>query len=212
VIEPGPFVEAFVLLILVPLVVAAAVQWLAGSGESASVQAGAVDAATSADASVGASAAAVVSIGAPPRRQTFARGILAVFEAAMVPLMMFTLFVVVASQIGPVAANLGRLAGLIPLYATFVVVMVPLGCLAARFARLDVPSARALMFSGVTRNSLVVLPLALALPAAFDLAPLAVVTQTLVELVAMVVLVRLVPRLLPARARGVSPSAPKPMA
>ena len=49
--------------------------------------------------------------------------------------------------------------------------------------------------------SLLVLPLALALPAAFDLAPLAVVTQTLVELVAMVVLVRLVPRLVPARRR-----------
>jgi len=201
VIEPGPFVEAFVWLILVPLIVAAIVQWLAGSGESGSVQTGAVDTARSADASVSASAAPVVSIGAPRRRQSFARGILAVFEAAMVPLMMLTLFVVVASQIGPVAANLGRLAGLIPLYAAFVVVMVPLGCLAARLARLDVPSARALTFSGVTRNSLVVLPLALALPAAFDLAPLAVVTQTLVELVAMVVLVRLVPRLVPARRR-----------
>ena len=170
VIEPGPFVEAFVWLILVPLIVAAIVQWLGGSGS-----------------------------GARRRRQTFARGILSVFEAAMVPLMVLTLFVVVASQIGPVAANLGRLAGLVPLYAAFVVVMVPLGCLAARLARLDVPSARALTFSGVTRNSLVVLPLALALPAAFDLAPLAVVTQTLVELVAMVVLVRLVPRLVPAR-------------
>lgn len=187
VIEPGPFVEAFVWLILVPLIVAAIVQWLAGSGSGSGSK-------------------------RRSRRQSFARGILGVFEAAMVPLMMLTLFVVVVSQIGPVAANLGRLAGLIPLYAAFVVVMVPLGCLAARLATLDVPSARALTFSGVTRNSLVVLPLALALPAAFDLAPLAVVTQTLVELVAMVVLVRLVPRLLPARARGVSPSAPKPMA
>jgi ACR3 family arsenite efflux pump ArsB len=51
------------------------------------------------------------------------------------------------------------------------------------------------MFSVATRNSLVVLPLALALPPSLGLAPLAVVTQTLVELVAMVVLVRLVPRL-----------------
>lgn len=46
------------------------------------------------------------------------------------------------------------------------------------------------MFSGVTRNSLVVLPLVLALPTGFGLAPLVVVTQTLVELVVMVVLVR----------------------
>ena len=41
------------------------------------------------------------------------------------------------------------------------------------------------------------LPLVLALPAAFDLAPLVVVTQTLVELVAMVVFVRFVPLLVP---------------
>ena len=46
---------------------------------------------------------------------------------------------------------------------------------------------------------LVVLPLALALPATLGIAPLAVVTQTLVELVAMVVLVRLVPRFIPER-------------
>ncbi|WP_268825805.1 hypothetical protein [Brevibacterium sp. UCMA 11752] len=44
-------------------------------------------------------------------------------------------------------------------------------------------------------------PLGLALHAAFDLAPLVVVTQTLVELVAMVVFVRLVPRLVSAAYR-----------
>jgi ACR3 family arsenite efflux pump ArsB len=49
--------------------------------------------------------------------------------------------------------------------------------------------------SGATRNSLVVLPLALAMPS--PLAPAAVVAQTLVELVGMVVLVRVLPRLRP---------------
>jgi len=49
------------------------------------------------------------------------------------------------------------------------------------------------MFSTATRNSLVVLPLALALPASMSMAPLAIVTQTLVELVAMLVLVRVAP-------------------
>lgn len=51
------------------------------------------------------------------------------------------------------------------------------------------------VFSGVTRNSLVILPLVLALPAHYDLAALVVVTQTLVELVVMVILVQLLPRL-----------------
>jgi len=63
------------------------------------------------------------------------------------------------------------------------------------------PARRAVVFSGTTRNGLVVLPLVLALPAEFGLAPLAVITQTLVELVAMVVMVRLVPRLVPLQAR-----------
>jgi len=65
-----------------------------------------------------------------------------------------------------------------------------------RVAKLDVPAKPALAFSGSTRNSLVVLPLALSLPRALTLAPLAVVTQTLVELVGMIVFVHLIPRLL----------------
>ena len=51
-----------------------------------------------------------------------------------------------------------------------------------------------MLFSGVTRNSLVVLPLALALPDGTGLAALAVLTQTLVELLVMLALVALVPR------------------
>ena len=46
---------------------------------------------------------------------------------------------------------------------------------------------RALVFTGATRNSLVVLPLALALSAAFDLRPDVVVTQTLVELAGLLI-------------------------
>lgn len=113
--------------------------------------------------------------------------------------MMLTLAVVVASQIAGVGRQLGALLLSIPVYVLFAAVMVPIGALAGRAARLDVPARRAIVFSGATRNSLVVLPLVLALPAAFDLAPLVVVTQTLVELIAMVIFVRLIPRLLPPR-------------
>jgi len=86
----------------------------------------------------------------------------------------------------------------VPLFVAFALIAVQLGVVAARIARLDVPGRRAVVFSGVTRNSLVVLPLALALPASFALTPLVVVTQTLVELVAMVVLVAVVPRVVRA--------------
>lgn len=76
--------------------------------------------------------------------------------------------------------------------------MVPLGLLVAKAARLDVAATRAVVFSGATRNSLVVPPLALALPEPLALAALVVVTQTLVELIGMVAYVRFLPRIVPA--------------
>lgn len=118
-------------------------------------------------------------------------------SAAMVPLMVATLALVVASQISAVSERLGALVQVVPVYVAFAMVMVPVGMAAGRLAGIDAPGRRAIAFSGATRNSLVVLPLVLALPPAFDLAALVVVTQTLVELVAMVVLVRLVPLLIP---------------
>lgn len=161
VIEVGPFVRAFLILIVVPLGAAVIVPLLSARF-------------------------------APVRRaERFV-------EALMVPLMIATLAVVVASQIAGVGLQIGVLIGLVPLYAAFVVIMIGLGILTSRIARLEVPASRALTFSGVTRNSLVVLPLALALPASLSLAPLVIVTQTLVELVAMVILVRLLPKLIPA--------------
>ncbi|MFE8935537.1 arsenic resistance protein [Micrococcus luteus] len=164
-VDVGPFVRALVMLILVPLALAALLQWGAVRGR------GGV-------------------------RDT-AAGVVRGFTAAMVPLMVVTLFTVVASQTRGVGERLPALAAVVPLFVAFAAVMVALGVVAARWARLDVPAGRALVFSGVTRNSLVVLPLALSLPASLDPAPLVVVTQTLVELGAMVSLVRLVPRLLP---------------
>jgi ACR3 family arsenite efflux pump ArsB len=156
----GPFVEAFVVIVLLPLAAAAIVQAIS-------------------------------------RRHPAGRAIERATTAAMVPLMMLTLAVVVGSQIAAVGADALTLLRLVPIYAAFAVVMVAVGLGAARVAGLTVPDSRAVVFSGVTRNSLVVLPLALALPAELAIAPLAVVTQTLVELLVLVALVRLVPRLTP---------------
>ena len=162
VIELGPFLEAFLVLIVAPLIAAALTQW--GTPRSRAVS-----------------------------------GLAAAAPASMVPLMMVVLFVVVASQAQRLTTNSAALVGLIPIYATFLVVMAGVGAITARLVRLDVATSKALTFSGATRNSLVVLPLALALPPALAIAPAVVVTQTLVELVGMVVYVRLVPRLIPDR-------------
>ncbi|WP_285362798.1 bile acid:sodium symporter [Microbacterium sp. LMC-P-041] len=151
-------------------------------------------------------AAAVVQ--AIARKWRAGRVIEEVMAGAMVPLMMATLAVVVGSQISAVGSQALTLLRVVPLYVAFVVIAVAVGLAAGRAARLDVPSTRAVMFSAATRNSLVVLPLALALPPSLSIAPLAVVTQTLVELIAMVILVRLVPRIERSDARaGADPAS-----
>ncbi|WP_245155144.1 bile acid:sodium symporter [Nocardioides sp. 1609] len=144
-------------------------------------------------------AAAIVQ--AVARRHRVGRAVEDALAAAMVPLMMATLAVVIGSQVAEVGSEAVRLLRLVPLYVAWVVLAVPVGLVVSRCARLDAPATRAVTFSVTTRNSLVVLPLALALPEALAIAPLAVVTQTMVELVAMVVLVRLLPRVTPARSR-----------
>ena len=162
VIEPGPFLEAFGLLIVAPLALA----WATGRLRERSRVAAAFE---------------------------------RVAAAAMVPLMTLTLAVVVISQVPTLSGQLGAVLPVLPIYAGFLVVMVPAGIAVARVFRLDVPATRALVFSGATRNSLVVLPLALALPPMFAVTPAVVIAQTLVELVGMVVYVRFLPLLTPRR-------------
>lgn len=99
----------------------------------------------------------------------------------MVPLMMLVLAAVALSQTPRALGAGSSLLLLVPLYAVFAVLAATAGMLLARLLRLE---ARAVSLSGATRNSLVVLPLA----------PAAVVTQTLVELVVLVVLVRVLRR------------------
>ncbi|HJG64960.1 MAG TPA: arsenic resistance protein [Corynebacterium stationis] len=121
-------------------------------------------------------------------------------SAAMVPLMMATLAIIVASQIFKVSHQLSKLVVVVPLYVAFAVIMIAGGAVVSRAAGLNIASQRAVVFSAVTRNSLVVLPLVLALPAQFELAPLVVVTQTLVELCIMLVMILALPRILKPQA------------
>ncbi|MDT0269156.1 bile acid:sodium symporter [Streptomyces sp. DSM 44915] len=161
IVETGPFVEAFVVLIAVPLALA----WLTQAWAA---------------------------------RRPAGRRVADAAGTTMVPLMAATLLVVVASQVPKLDDNLTDVARVVPFYVLFLVVMAFAGLGVARLFRLDVPAGRAVVFTGATRNSLVVLPLALALPDPLAVAAVVVVTQTLVEVVGMVVYVRAVPRLLPA--------------
>jgi len=156
IIEPGPFVEAFLLIIALPLTLA----WLTEAWAERS---------------------------ATGQRWQTTMGWLPV------PMLALTLLVVIASQLPRVRDAIDQIAAVVPVYVAFLLVMPVLGRLAAGLLDMDVGEGRALVFTSVTRNSLVVLPLALALPAGYGLAPAVVVTQTLVELTGMVVLTRVVP-------------------
>ncbi|MEV0057541.1 bile acid:sodium symporter [Saccharopolyspora shandongensis] len=162
VVEAGPFIEAFVMLIVIPLTLA----WLTQAWAA---------------------------------RRKAGRRVADMVSALMVPLMAATLLTVAASQVPKLGDGLATVARVVPFYVLFLVVMAFAGRAVARLFRLDVPDGRAIVFTGATRNSLVVLPLALALPDALAIAAVVVVTQTLVEVVGMVIYVRAVPRLLPAR-------------
>jgi len=114
-----------------------------------------------------------------------------------VPAMALVLVAVIGSQIAVVWRDFDRLLPVIPVYISFMLLAPVLGFVAARLLRLPVTEARSVTFSASTRNSLVVLPLALALPEELrGLAAAAVITQTLVELVSELVYVRAIPALL----------------
>lgn len=162
VVEPAPFVEAFVALIAVPLTLA----WLTQAWST---------------------------------RRTTGQKVAAGMGTAMVPLMAATLLTVVASQVPKVGGNMTELVLVVPFYVLFLIIMAAAGLAVARLFGLNTPDSRAIVFTGATRNSLVVLPLALALPDHLALAAVVVVAQTLVEVIGMVIYVRAVPKLVPAR-------------
>ena len=113
-----------------------------------------------------------------------------------VPFMAMTLLFVVASQIDRIDEYLPVVAQVVPVYMAFMAIMPFLARLTAYAFRLDTQAGRALIFSAGTRNSLVVLPLALALPDGWILASVVIVTQTLVELVGELIYIRLVPAMI----------------
>ena len=118
-----------------------------------------------------------------------------------VPATALVLFIVVAAVVPQLGAAIEAALRVLPLYVAFAVVAPLIGWTVARVARLEAPAGRAVAFSSATRNSLVVLPLALAVPGAIPVLPAIIVTQTMVELIGELVYMRLIPKL------GKAPSA-----
>jgi len=158
IVNPGPFIESFLIIIVVPLVLAIVLQLLSRTNLSGS------------------------------------QLLLEMAAWIPVPLMALTLFVVVASQLGKLSDYWGVLIQVVPVYIAFMLIMPFITRIIVQWLRLDIRSGRAVIFSAGTRNSLVVLPLALALPDNWStLVAAIIVTQTIVELAGELIYVRLIP-------------------
>lgn len=157
-VQARPFVDAFVWLIALPLLLAACTQWwTARSGVGARIYAG---------------------LGWLP-----------------VPATALVLFVVVAAVVPQLEVASHAALRVLPVYMAFAVLAPVVAWRVAKLFKLEVSAVRAIAFSGSTRNSLVVLPLALAVPGAIPVLPAVIVAQTLVELVSELVYVKLLPKL-----------------
>lgn len=114
-----------------------------------------------------------------------------------VPLMALTFFTVIVSQIDTVRQHAAILFSILPIYILFSAIAPFIGKFTARLFKVDVRSARAVSFSISTRNSLVVLPLALALPAPEStLVAMVIVTQTIVEILFELIYIKCIPALI----------------
>ena len=137
--------------------------------------------------------AGLVQLGAA--RVATVRHVARVLGVLPVPATALVLFVVVAAVVPRLGEAAGAAVRVAPIYLAFAIVAPLIGWMIARLFRLNAPGGRAVAFSAGTRNSLVVLPLAFAVPDGLPLVPAVVVTQTLIELLSKLGYVRFIARL-----------------
>ncbi len=112
-----------------------------------------------------------------------------------IPLLSMVLLLIAASQVKTLSGrSLAAIAPIIGLLVAFLVINGYLAHWIGRCFQLDVAANRTLAFSLGTRNSFVVLPFALALPASWSIVVTIVVLQPLVELTGMIVYLWWIPQ------------------
>lgn len=111
-----------------------------------------------------------------------------------VPLLAVVVLLIAGAQVNAVRDAGPVLLMVLPLFAGFLLVAVALARLLSSMLRLPVTCGRTLAYGFGTRNSFVVLPFALALPAGWDTTVVVIVFQSLVELFGMVFYLWWLPR------------------
>lgn len=117
-----------------------------------------------------------------------------IFGVLPVPATAIVLFIVVASVVPQLGPAIDKALSVVPIYIVFAVLAPSIGWSIARVFQLHAPAGRAIAFSAATRNSLVILPLGLAIPGAVPVLPAIIVTQTLIELLSELVYIRVMPK------------------
>ncbi|MFP5162898.1 arsenic resistance protein [Staphylococcus equorum] len=111
--------------------------------------------------------------------------------------MSLVLFSVVGSQINKITNDLNIVLTVVPIYICFMIIAPIIGLFCGKLFRLDIPNLRTLAFSTSTRNTLVVLPLALSLPNHWvTITTTVIITQTLTELIGELVYIKVIPKLI----------------
>ena len=111
-----------------------------------------------------------------------------------IPLLALVILIIAASQFNLVAEFTHLFPPLLLVFAVFLFGAAVLAKVMTFLGALNQRQGRVLAFSFGTRNSFVVLPLALALPPSYELVAIVIVFQSLVELVGMAAYLWLVPR------------------
>lgn len=112
-----------------------------------------------------------------------------------VPLLALVIGLAAHSSAAVVIAHADLLLWLAGIFLAYASSALLVARMIANPRRLPAPQARTVAFTLLTRNSFVVLPIALALPVGWELAAVVVVLQSLVELMVMMLCIRLVPAL-----------------
>ncbi|MEY6433294.1 arsenic resistance protein [Thioalkalicoccus limnaeus] len=111
-----------------------------------------------------------------------------------VPLLALVLLSIAGAQVHTVRAAGPVLLAVVPWFALYLVLAALIAWSLTRAFRLGQAAGRTLAFSLGTRNSFVVLPFALALPAGWEVTVVVIVAQSLVELFGMVFYLWWLPR------------------
>ncbi len=110
-----------------------------------------------------------------------------------VPLLAIVIFMIAVSQSGVITDATSMLWYPFLIFAGFLIIAAGLSKIISRLFRLSAGQGRVLAFSYGSRNSFVVLPIALALPGSLELAAIVIVLQSLVELFGMAIYIWFVP-------------------